>query len=319
MSTAIGPDLAAEVREGTIKYLWRQWQSVGGAAATSGQANVIVDPEVLVLTSLLMLDQERRLGDVLESWIRLNSDLISIQRLSNLRGQFPKRVKERLGSLAAVGLAAKDSRWKALRSSGKGEDLGARGNKARAIQAPLRSWSTLMLQLRRGMGVGVKADLLAYLLGTNAATVEWANVASVAEETGYTVAAVRRAADDLAAASFLLVPPTGQGRSLQRMYAADPKPWVHLLRLSIHQPGWGYWRERFLFILAVLDWLGTLRQRKVTAYARDVEARELLTRHLPALQHDRVIDPLELSAAEFNSGFLESASLRLLNWIANRG
>lgn len=319
MSALAAPSLADEVREAAIKYLWRQWQAVGAAASGSGQANVIVDPEVLILTSLWMLDYERRLADILGSWIRLNSDLVSIQRLGNLSDQFPKPVGERLAAVAEIGLAAKDLRWKSLRSRGTGKDLGVRGNKQRAVMAPLRSWATLMLQLRRGMGVGAKADVLTYLLGINVVTTEWANVATIAEETGYTVATVRSAADDLASASFIVMPPAGEGRNLPRMYAANPSSWVNLLRLSVHQPGWGHWRERYLFIIALLSWLEGLKSRKVSAYARDVEARELLTKHLGALRRDHVVDPMELSGAELNAAYLEQAARQLVNWMGNRG
>lgn len=319
MSAPAAPDLAAEVREAAIKYLWRQWQAVGAAVTGSNQANVAVDPEVLILTSLSMLDYERRLADVLGSWIRLNSGLVSIQRLGNLCRQFPKSATVRLGALAEIGLAAKDSRWKSLRSRSRTGDLEVRGNKMRAVEAPLRSWATLMLQLRRGMGVGAKADTLSYLLGINVIPTEWASVATIAEETGYTPAAVRRSADDLAAASFVRVPGAGEGRSLQRMYAADTKPWVSLLGISTHQPGWGYWRERFLYVLELLQWLEGLPRRKVSAYACDVEARELLSKHVDTFRRDRVVDPVELSATEFNAAYLEQVTRQLLNWISNRG
>jgi len=320
MSASAAPDLATEVREAAIRHLWRQWQAVGGAVSGPGQANAIVDPEVLILTSLWILDHERRLADVTGSWVRINSALLSIQRLGNLSRQFPEIAIERLGSLAAVGLAAKDIRWKSLRSKRASSDLGMRDNKVRAIEAPLRSWATLMLQLRRGMGVGAKADVLTYLLGINVTGLEWASVATIAEETGYTPAAVRRVADDLAAASFIRVPGTGEGgRSLQRMYSADPAAWVQLLRIGTHQPGWGYWRERFLFVIALLQWLESLRSRKVSAYARDVEARELLTRHIGAIRRDRVVDPMELSGAELNAEYLNRVAKALINWMGNRG
>jgi hypothetical protein len=74
--------------------------------------------------------------------------------------------------LAEIGVAAKDIRWKSLRGKRNGAPLGPRDNKMRAVEAPLRSWATLMLQLRRGMGVGAKADVLAYLLGINVLPVE---------------------------------------------------------------------------------------------------------------------------------------------------
>ncbi len=313
-------DLASKVRDATLRYLWRQWQSVGATVTGSGQANAIVDPEVLILVSLWMIDFEQRLADVTTSWVRINSSLLSIQRLGNLRDEFPKPVADRLSALAVVGMEdAKDLRWKSLRRS-RPPELGARSNKVRAVEVRLSSWATLLLQLRRGMGVGAKADVLTFLLGTSGAQAEWANVASIADATRYTPAAVRRVADDLAAARFIRVPGTTESdRGLQRMYSADPPAWAQLLRIGVHQPGWGYWRERFLFIIELLNWMDGLSQREVSPYARDVEARELLNRHGAALLRDRVIDSIEFSGAELDMAYLERASLALASWIENRG
>ncbi len=319
MQAPSATDLASKVRDAALKYLWRQWQSIGATVTGSGQANAIVDPEVLILISLWMLDFEQRLADVLTSWVRINSSLLSIQRLGNLRDEFPKPVADRLSALAAVGMEeAKDIRWQSLRRS-RAAELGARTNKVRAVEVRLTSWATLLLQLRRGMGVGAKADVLAFLLGTSG-TQDWANVATIADATRYTPAAVRRVADDLAAARFIRVPGTTESdRGLQRMYSAAPAAWAQLLRIGVHQPGWGYWRERFLFIVELLIWIESLSERDVTPYARDVEARELLTRHSAALMRDRVIDSIEFSGAEHDMAYLERASLALASWMENRG
>jgi hypothetical protein len=313
-------DLASKVRDTTLRYLWRQWQSIGATVTGSGQANAIVDPEVLILVSLWMLDFEQRLADVTTSWVRINSSLLSIQRLVNLCDDFPKPVADRLSALAAVGMdEAKDIRWKSLRRN-QAAELGARDNKVRAVDVRSNSWATLLLQLRRGMGVGAKADVLAFLLGSSGVQGEWANVAAIADATRYTPAAVRRVADDLAAAKFIRVPGTIESdRGVQRMYNADSAAWAQLLRVGVHQPGWGYWRERFLFIVELLIWIESLSEREVTPYARDVEARELLTRHSAALLRDRVIDSIEFSGADRDVAYLERASLALANWIENRG
>lgn len=320
MSESSATELSREVRDRTLDYLWRQWRTIGATVSGSAPANVIVDPEALILTSLWMLDHERRLVDVTASWVRVNSALLSIQRLSNLRDDFPKVVTGRLSALARVGVdEAKDSRWKSL-SERTADDLGSRDNKVRAVEARLSSWATLMLQLRRGMGVGAKADVLTFLLGTSLGQAEWASVATIAEATGYTRAAVRRVADDLAAARFIRVPGSAESeRSLQRMYSTDQAQWAQLLRIGTYQPGWGYWRERFLFVIELMTWLESLADRRVTAYARNVEARAILTRHGAALRRDRVVDPLEFAGADLDMAYLEKASRALLEFFQNSG
>ncbi|MGH7427933.1 MAG: hypothetical protein ACREMW_03455 [Gemmatimonadales bacterium] len=313
-------DLGNEVKEATLKYLWRQWHTIGATATGSGQANAIVDPEALILTSLWMLDFEKRLVDVATSWVKINSSLLSIQRLRNLRDEFPKVVSERLSALAIVGMEdAKDLRWKSLRKR-QVHALGARDNRVRAVEVGSPSWATLFLQLRRGIGVGAKADVLTFLIGTSGHQGDWSSVAMIAEGTRYTPAAVRRVADDLAAAQFIRVPSTADSdRAVQRMYNADPKAWAQLLRIGVAQTGWGYWRERFVFIIDLLTWIHGFSEREVSAYARDVEARELLTKHNAAFLRDRVVDPIDFSGADLGMTYLETVTRALISWLTNRG
>jgi hypothetical protein len=320
MSAPSVVDLANEVREATIRFLWRQWQAVGATVASGTQANAIVDPEVLILASLGMLEHERRLSDVIAGWVELNSKLVSIQRLGNLRDDFPPAVAERLSALATFGVKeAKDPRWHSLRRGGKA-GLGERSNKVRAMPVGFGSWATLQLQLRRGMGVGAKADVLAFLLGVAGNPGDWTSVATIAAALRYTPTAVRRVADDLAAARYIRTPGSAEGdRTLQRMYSADAMKWAQLLGVARQSPGWGYWRERFLFLLELLAWLEVLFKSKVSPYARDVGARELLTRHSAAFRRDRVIDPDEFSAAELNWAYIDKAARSLVGWMTNRG
>lgn len=315
--------LANDVRSAAMALLWRQWRAVGASVSASGAANALVDPEALIMMSLWMLDHEQRLADVAGSWITVNSALVSIQRLRNLRDDFPTIAAERLSALAKVAIRdGKNPRWESLELK-RTLDLGLRANKTRAAEVPLRSWATLMFQLRRGMGVGAKADALAFVLATNATAgdrPDWASVSMIAEAISYTSAAVRRVADDLAAARFIRSLETVEGeRRAQRMYSARTVAWLQLLEIGTHQPGWAYWRERFLFIIALLDWLAQLEKKSISAYARDVRAREILERHRAALLQDRVVDKHEFAAAELNFALLEKAARSLCTSITNRG
>lgn len=311
--------LAKEIREATLLLLWRQWRAVGASVSSAGPANAIVDPEALLLMSLWMLDHERRLSDVTASWVRTNSQLVSIQRLRNLSPAFPAKVTHRLSALAELALReAKDARWKSLRTK-VAADLGQRESKARAIEVRLYSWATLVLQLRRGMGVGAKADVLAYVLGMNVVPTGWASVSTIASAVTYTRASVRSVADDLAGARFIRSLDTAKGeRSAQRLYSADATTWAQLLKISTHQPGWIYWRNHFLFIIDLLIWLDALAKRPASSYAQDVGARELLTRHGATLLHDRVVDSAEFAGADFNTAYLTRTWRQLANWIENR-
>lgn len=313
-------ELAERIRQGLLQLLWRQWRSVGAAVAGAGQANAMVDPEALLLMSLYLVEQERRLADVAVSWTVKNSLLLSIQRLGNMRKLFPAGVTPRLSALAReVVEQGKDPRWKSL-ASGKTEPLGAREGKSRALAPRFDSWTTLMLQLRRGIGVGAKADVLAFVLGVNALAESRVNVRMIVRAVGYTPASVRRVADDLAEARFIVALDSAGGeRFAQRIYSARTDAWVALLRLSKHQAGWPYWQDRFLFLIEVLDWLEHGSANKRTEYAMDVAARKLLEQFAAGLQRDRIVDSFDFAQSALDRHVLARTTESVLNWMVNNG
>ena len=105
----------------------------------------------------------------------------------------------------------------------------------------------------------------------------------LAEATGYTVAAVRRAADDLAAARLI------ESRDEQPAeYRVTYDAWAPLLGLRDRPPRWANWHQRFQFATAFLHWADTARERPLSAYAFGAHGRDLLARHRPAFERDRV-------------------------------
>src|SRR3990172_1251741 len=104
MSDAIDSTLLDEIVERTINGAWLQWRSLGSQVNATGRARYMVDPEALILISLALRDHERRLGDVLASWAASDAGGLSVQRMNNLAGKFPGRVKDRLAEFALLAL-----------------------------------------------------------------------------------------------------------------------------------------------------------------------------------------------------------------------
>ena len=165
MSARIGKPITAGLLAATVDLLWRQWRAIGGAAA-GGPARAQVDLEVLCLASLTLEPHEPRLWDAMADWIRLGSTLVSVQRLTNLSASFP-RGAERLPELGRVAIdEAKDARWRSLDHSPARRAARARKPvKSRTAGPSLVSGPALVLRLRSAFGIGVKADLIAYVLG----------------------------------------------------------------------------------------------------------------------------------------------------------
>ena len=290
-----------------------------------------------MLLSLTLIQTERRLGDLLRDWGARNSDLLSVQRVKNLEANYPEPIRrplvQRLAWFAAVARdEGKDLRWRSLGNEWadveahgagpKGEPgefggVGAREHgahaprgaltRSRATRARLTSSATLLLRLRLGFGVGVKADLLGFLLARVEA---WATVRDIADAIGYTVAAVRRAAEDLAAAR-LIEALDAQSASYRAMYGA----WAPLLGFEERPPRWASWHERFVFVTAFLHWAEAARERPLSAYAFGAHGRQLLEQHRSAFERDFVAVWSEHSTVQDWGAFVRQSVRSLAAWM----
>jgi len=318
MPNASLSSLAKDLRHSAMELAWSQWGALGASVTTTTTAQAIVDPEALILLSLMLRHHERRLTDVLESWMALNSSLISVQRIKNLRDGFPHLASAELQWIAGVAVEqGKDARWASLVSASAEPDIHPRRNKTRAVEARFRTAATLMLQLRRGMGVGVKADILSCLIGVWNQGREWASATMLAEATGYTSAAVRRAADDLAAARFIrALESVESSTASQRMYTAELPAWKSLLQVGEVGLKWRWWAERMAFVADLLTQEETVRDRAVSRYAYETLARELIERHRDTLTRDRLVNPSEFAQVADWPALLEKSVGAMRVWMA---
>ena len=227
-----------------VRCAWSQWASVGALTLRGPQVDdEIVDAEALVLASLGLALREPRLRTLATDWTMANSELLSIARIrALLQGPFEGTA---IGFEALAHLVATeggDARWQALVGAGsKDDDSRASARRSRKAVAP--RWHgarTLLLQLRRGFGVGVKPDLIAILIGQQG---DWTDVAKLVELSQYSVAGVRRAADDMADAGLI---ETSGGHS--RAYRANAAAWSALLR-DLGSPIWRRRADGFAFVL----------------------------------------------------------------------
>lgn len=310
---------ASLLAEAAVEITWQQWGAIGAQTNDLRPPNqAVIDPEALLLMSLPLLQHERRLGDVLASWVTLNSSLLSVQRVRNIARAFPASVQRKLTTVAALAMQdAKDLRWKSAAGTGT-QPLSARGNKPRATEPVYRDAPTLMLQLRQGMGVGVKADLMTYLLSCDSRGQRWTSISSMVRMLSYTPAAVRRNADDLAAARFIRrMESTDAELSASRLYLADSAPWANMLRLGSLYQGWRDWRARFAFIADVLDTSASQSSHDASEFATNVACHDLLEKHRDALTRDTGVEPALFEDPTDWSGALHRASTLLVEWMRN--
>ena len=230
-----------------------------------------MDPESLILASLMLSAREPRLTNVLYSWLDANATLVSVQRLKNLEADYPDDIRPHVHELARrTRVVAKHPRWRALEGDADTEISSiALPDVRRAVAAPLKRAGNLMLRLRTAMGVGVKADVLTVSLGTR----EPLTVRSVTQSTGYTAVGVRGALADLGAAGFLT---TVESKPVT--YEADRDVWLRLLAFK-RMPDWIPVHDFFAFAFETMAWGTRATTKSASDYAIGVRTDALMKTH----------------------------------------
>ena len=260
--------IANRLRERTIDAAWRQWAALGAITDAVPAARSIVDPEALLLISLCFGSYERRLHDVVTSWSQHWVRLLSVQRIKNLMPLFSHSTVEAVGEFAGFAVAkAKDHRWRSLAETSRDSFRGSR-EKTWRPPAGFPGDTALMLRLRQGFGVNLRADLLAYLLSSRAGKATVSELSAA----GYTKAAVRRTADDMAAAGFIVKVPDAPSD----YYDVDQEAWFGLLGMDPGVLTWDYWQLLYAMASRIDEWAVTAADRSVTEMARDVLGQDLI-------------------------------------------
>lgn len=235
---------AEGLSEQTLKVIWRQWAALGAATPSEAAARATVDPEALLLASLSFDQFDRRLERLTHDWVVLNADVLSVQRMRNLAASFPENTHEALGELARHAVAdAKDFRWRVLAAGERMPPSKPTRGRVRVSRVPVTG-ASLIVRLRLAFGVGVKADLLAFLLGS--APGRWETVRAIARATNYSAGAARRGADALAQACVIQRRTAGEFE-----YSIDHDAWRSLFAPAADPPPWRDWSHRFAFAAAL--------------------------------------------------------------------
>lgn len=311
MSVRIRRKLVDQVAEAAIESVWVQWRSLGSHITAKGVARWIVDPEALVLISLSLRDYERRLWDVLASWAKTGSRLLSVQRMKNLQSAYPGDTKERLAEFARIAFEeGGDHRWRKLAGAETGPVVRDRPLRS----ASPKAWhpAALMVRLRLGIGVGLPADILTFLLSLQGS---WASARVMAEATQYTIYGIRRTADRMAAAQLI------ESRTEKPLeYRADSKTWKPVLGLAGEVPPWRFWHQTYSF---VADLMGRVEEGELeapSAYILSSRLRDLAEKHQDALRLNQISvpEPSQFVGDEYLAGFEEIAA-NLAGWMSRGG
>ncbi len=322
MSNENSDKIAVRLRQTLLKVVWRQWRTLGVLISdVHRDAQTAVDPEALLLTTTILLDEEPRLRDVLASWLTGRSTSLSIQRLRNMAKRFPPSATSLLPTLAAVALErGKDHRWRPLLGpAGTPTDLGDRKKDLLGVRT-YRPSGAIIVQTRSGMGVGIKADVMAYLLCVSRSGQDWASISTIQEALGYTTAAIGRAVQEMSAANFISAPGSvDRHHRPPKMYRAESPGWGQVLGLGSGMPTWASWDQHFRFAAKFLAWNVATASRNVTDYALATNLRSLSEGHPRAIGSGRSDEEQPPSDIAEYPGFFERRLVHWENWVENNG
>lgn len=297
------------VADATVEVAWNQWRAIGAAAASGRRAHAIVDPEALLLLSLYLSDREPRLGRFVSWWAAVGARVLSVQRVKNLLPGYEAAViHDRLSGFARLAIErGKDARWRALAN---GAALPPPRDKDVAAGPSYGNPAALLLRLRVGLGVGIKADVLTLLLGRSGSR---ETVQGIAAATGYAGRAVRRAVEDMAAARLVR-----SWQTTPASFSADAEVWGELLGFEGGAPPWRYWQSVFALVFALLEWWRAESASPSTPYLRSSAAREIISGHREAFERNTIRVPRtdDYVGEEYLPAFEQSLAT-LLEWMEN--
>ncbi len=297
------------LKESLIEALWIQWGSLGSLIDSDRRAHALIDPEALLLMSLTLRHHERRLWDVLASWAKHGSKLFSLQRVKNLQERYPDLSKERLAEFARRARSeGNDFRWRSL----AGADVGPAARNQELWEAYPRVWqpSALILQMRLGIGVGVAADLLSFLISLGG---DWVGARLIAQAIDYSVYSIRRVADNMAAAHLI---ESTQGKPIQ--YRAKVGLWRELSSIYGELPEWRFWHQVYSYAAKIIIASESGEWKDLSPYLLSSKLRDLIEDHQDVfvLNHIDFPDPRKHAGDEYLPVFTESL-MNLATWIRN--
>jgi hypothetical protein len=293
--------------ESAIEAAWIQWGSLGSFLESDRSAISMVDPEALLLVSLVLRQQEKRLWNVAASWARNGSRLFSVQRIKNLLEAFPEDTKSKMAEFASLAKTeGGDFRWRSL--AGSEASPIPRGQLLGDSYPEIWDTSALLLRLRLAFGMGIVPDLLGFLLSLRG---EWASARLIARATNFSVYSIRRTADNMAVSRLI---ESTEEKPVE--YRIKTREWCDLLNIDGELPAWRYWYQVYSFIADVIGVAATRETSDQSPYLLATILRDIAEKHEDVFTLNRIEipDPKRFPGEEYIDAF-HKMILTLSSWI----
>lgn len=237
--------------------LWSQWRSLGVPAATR-PAERLIDPEALIIYTAVFTDafDDDRLRDGAISWCVQHHDLIANTRIKKLRASVE------VGSQGAFARFAHQVTKHVKRLPWTPTEVAPAWTPSSDIRLPALDQDPHLLRLRcRAMfGANARAEAVAFL----ACVGDWAMLAAIERDTGYSRTQINDALDGLVKARWVTRSHVGNATRYGLTeharselttpiteYKIGPRPFDAIR--SPAAPTWIDWQSRFELLWHVAD------------------------------------------------------------------
>lgn len=281
--------------EETLRHLlWRQWSRIGVAGTNLGDDQAILDPEALILFTLEAGRSDPRLFDEMLDWLLRNGKAIDVQRLRNIHRQDPDGSARLLFAVASL-LAEheKSAKWSRLAQAPtdvpqEGEPLFWLGDRTHVPDprrrdphferagyvrsafvprrlsgnVPRKDPACLRFRLRALFGIGIRAEIIAFLLAHEGGV----NGDAVARSIDFSPPGTQEALREMEASDLVLSRREGR----EKRYFVSRDRWCEFLDLP-PPVIWVNWVRLFRGLARVLRFLRRPDFRRMTEYVQASE------------------------------------------------
>jgi len=298
-----------------LRTVWKQWSLLGSMARTTRDEGEIrvVDPEALIVASIGLRSEERRLEEVLGWWACEGTQLLSIQRMKRVSQQVGESDTDYVSEYAGLAQRFGHRSWK--RYAVGDSSVLATSYRRSSNEIRLRGPSNLILRLRAAFGVGAKPDVLSYLISMYN---DSASVSEISRTLGYTQKAVRDSLKDMTLAGLV-----SESRGRPASYAADRLAWDQILQTNGRDednlPEWCMWAAFLPFLLSIRAISSNIVSGGLNNYLANSHARDRVEQFSFAFEYHKISVPDGLAFPGLNYAV---AVLELLdsleNWLNQR-
>jgi hypothetical protein len=289
--------LSERLDAGLREFAWDEWGQMGVLALPHRRSRWAQDPEALIICTLEVGRDDPRLFDELLGWLLVNEALLSVRRLRAVcRGTEDERLlagalgwlaqhrpRARLAPRGAAREGAPVPLFHGLSTPVRAPDpafvavglLRPTVAPSDATRPDLRAPINLALRLRELLGVGVRAEVVRFLLTVDAPSV---NAQAVARSAGFAKRNVHEALVSLHAAGVVSQWAVGN----EQRYGIDRPVWARLLEIGVAQlPQERAWPQLLAGLRTIRRWLHGADLAGLSDYLRASRARDLLEQVRP--------------------------------------